>query len=469
MSLDRVAYPRREPEHTGDDVRLRNWARNATLGAAGSVSAPATEAQLQAVLADSDGKVRMIGSRMSPGRLIESSDEGGALLDLSHLRGLISITDDTATFAGATPLDEVYATLSSRGRMLPSSPGVIASQTLAGALSTGTHGQGLQQSTIADSALRIRMVLADGTAAEFDRDHAWFGAVQLGLGSLGVITQVTVRIVPSPVYTCSKTAVSADTLDEDLRTWNLENDLVKAWWFPQENQVQLWAAREATDEEARRHRDGGGGLLEHGGVSDAMNDTVEKTLRHLRNDTRPGTGDDKPSRTVDRFRNFSDVTGDVYQVFCRGIATPQINVEIAVPLDLAAGVIKKIKDWHTETRPRMHYPVILRSTGPSQAWLSPSHGQDTCYFGFVVYYADDGSLSEEGESFLRAVEKVLAAEDGRPHWGKYFDEALYDWPALYPGWAAFREVRQALDPHHRFANSFTSALFGDDEREGTSR
>lgn len=463
MGVEHIAYPRREAELTGADVRLRNWAGNATLGGPGSVTAPANETELRDVLAATDGPVRMIGSRMSPGRLIETSEEDGALLDLSHLSGLISITGDTATFGGATPLETIYAVLSARGKMLPSSPGVIASQTLAGALSTGTHGQGLQQSTIADAVLRIRLVLADGSAAEFDRDHEWFGAVQLGLGSLGVITEVSLRIVPSPIYTCRKDALSADTLEQDLQTWNLENDLVKAWWFPQEGQVQVWAAREATDSEIGRYRDAGSELLEHATVSDAMNDTIDQTLRHLRDDTKTVADDDKPSRTVTRFRNFTDVTGDIYQVFCRGIATPQINVEIGVPLDLAGGVIKKIKDWHTQTRPRMHYPVILRSTGPSDAWLSPTHGQDTCYFGFVVYYADDGSLSEEGESFLHAVEKVLAAEGGRPHWGKYFDETLYDWPALYPRWEAFRQVREALDPRHRFANAFTTALFDGDQ------
>ena len=463
MGLDHRAYPRREPARPGLDVRLRNWAGNATLGEAGSISAPATEAELRSLLAGSSGAVRMIGSRMSPGRLLAQTAEGGLLLDLSSLSGLLAMTDTTATFAGATPLAEVYATLSATGRMLPSSPGVIASQTLAGALSTGTHGQGLQQSTIADSALVIRMVLADGAVQQFDRDHPWFGAVQLGLGSLGVITAVTVQTVPSPVYTCRKNAVAADTLEDDLPAWNRENDLVKAWWFPQENQVQVWAARGAADEQVERYRDAGGHLVEHDGVNEAMNDTIDHTLRHLHDDVRPVAADDKRSQTVTRFRDFTDVTGDIYQVFCRGIATPQINVEIGVPLDLAGGVVKKIKDWHAETRPRMHYPVILRSTGPSNAWLSPANGQDTCYFGFVVYYAEDGSLSTEGQSFLHAVEKVLAAENGRPHWGKYFDETLYDWPRLYPRWEEFRQVRDALDPRHRFANAFTAALLDDPE------
>jgi FAD/FMN-containing dehydrogenase len=459
MAREYLAYPRRDPQPIRGDVRVLNWARNATLGRPDSVSAPTTEAELRSLLAASGGRVRMIGSRMSPGRLLELAAEGGTLLDLRHLNGLVSMTEDTATFAGATALQEIYDVLATRSKMLPSSPGVIASQTLAGALATGTHGQGLHQSSIADAAVMIRMVLADGSVREFERDHPWFCAIQLGLGSLGVITEATLRIVDSPVFTCRKNAVSADTLDDDLQSWNRESSHVKAWWFPQEGQVQVWAAEQASEDEAQRYRAGGGQLLEHAASSEAMNDTIDETLRQMREDTKILDPDDKPFRTVNRFRDFTDVTGDIYQLFCRGIATPQINVEIGVPLAVAGDVIKKIKEWHAQTRPRMHYPVILRCTGPSQAWLSPSYAQETCYFGFVVYYAEDGSLSAEGESFLRAVERLLAAEGGKPHWGKYFDESLYDWPTLYPQWEAFRQVREALDPQHRFANAFTTALF----------
>ncbi len=464
--VEQLAYPRRVPESTGEDVRLRNWARNAEIAADGAVVAPGSEDELRAFLAASTGPVRLIGSRMSPGRMLETAPADGVLLDLAALTGVLEITADTATFAGATPLAEVYRTLSEQGRMLPASPGVIAEQTLAGAISTGTHGQGLQQSTIADTALRIRMVLADGSVAEFDRDHPWFPAAQLGLGALGVITAVTLRTVGSPVYTCRKNATDAASLSQDLVTWNREHDLVKAWWFPQEGQVQVWTAREASDEDRAAYHAGGGELLEHGAANDAMNATIASTLRQLRDDTSVAA-DDKPSRTVTRFRDFTDVTGDIYQVFTRGIATPQINVEIGIPLDLAGGVLKKIRDWHEVTRPRMHYPVILRCTGASESWLSPSRGQETCYFGFVVYYSEDGSLSAEGEDFLRSVEKLLAAEGGRPHWGKYFDESLYDWPSLYPEWDRFRAVRDALDPQHRFGNAFTRGLFGSGQLDST--
>ena len=459
MEREHVHYPRREAEREGEDVRLRNWAGNATLASAGSVSAPRTESELRVLLATSQGGVRVIGSRMSPGRMLALAAQGDILLDLSHLRGLADLEGDTATFGGATTLGEVYACLTSRGRMLPAAPGVIATQTLAGALATGTHGQGLGQSCIADAAVRVRMVLADGSVAEYGPEHPWFGAVKLGLGLLGVITQVTLRTVASPVYSCVKQAVSADSLENDLLRWNREHALSKAWWFPAENQVHVWTADEATDAEAARYRDHGSLLLEQSVTTDTLNRAVDQTLEHMRGDTKIVDENGKPFQTVTRFKDFSDVTGDVYQVFCRGIATPQINVEIGVPLARAGALVSAIKRWHAETQPHMHYPVILRATGASDSWLSPAYGQETCFFGFVVYYAEDGSLAEEGVSFLRAVEQVLADEGGRPHWGKYFDESLYDWPALYPQWQTFRGVRAALDPHHRFDNAFTTALF----------
>lgn len=457
MTSENRGYPLRNP-HSAADGKVWNWAQNSTLGDKNAVCAPESESELQQLVATSRGKIRVMGSKMSPGRMLKLVEQGDTLVDLSKLRGLIAITDDSATFAGGTPLHEVYEILSGIGRMLPASPGVIASQSLAGALSTGTHGQGLQQSSIADEALSIRLVLADGSIAEYDRDHKWFPAVQLGLGSLGVLTQVTLRTTPSVVYTCFKNAVSADTLEEDLLDWNHNYALSKAWWFPNENQVHVWAAREANAEEIALYQDNNEDLVKQEETSDAMNETIDQTLEHMRSDTKILDENGKPFRTVTRFKDFSDVTGDVYQVFCRGIATPQINVEIGIPLTRAGEVIRKIKAWHADTQPHMHYPIILRCTGPSSSWLSPAYQQDTCFFGFVVYYSEDGSLSEEGVNFLRAVEEVLAEEGGRPHWGKYFEAPLYDWAALYPQWHEFASVREALDPQHKFENAFTAAL-----------
>jgi FAD/FMN-containing dehydrogenase len=457
MSTPVAPYPRRSTS-ADDGGEVWNWARNSAIAPSAAVVRPTTEDELRETIASSAGRIRLTGSRMSAGRMLEIAAAGDQLVDTTGLRGLLTTSEDSATFAGGTPLQEVYDVLTPMGRMLPSSPGVIASQTLAGALATGTHGQGLGQSSIADAVLSARLVLADGSVTDVDRDHPSFPAVQLSLGVLGAVSAVTLRTVPSLVYTCTKDAVSARDLETQLPAWNRDHALSKAWWFPDEDLVHVWTAREASEEERRTYEQGGRRLVEHGSTSEAMNRTVDAALESMRGDTRLADTDSKPYRTVKRFKDFSDVTGDVYQVFCRGIATPQINVEIGVPLDRAGEVVSVLKDWHARTRPHMHYPIILRCTGPSTAWLSPSQGRETVYFGFVVYYAEDGTLSEGGMDFLRAVEEVLAAQGGRPHWGKYFEAPLYDWRALYPRWQDFRRVRDELDPTHRFANAFVDHL-----------
>jgi len=364
------------------------------------------------------------------------------------------------TFGGATPLEQVYRSLTEMNRMLASSPGVIAIQTLAGAMATGTHGQGLQQSSIADEALAIRMVLADGSVREFVRGDADFPAAQVSLGALGIVTAVTLRTQPFSIFTCHKYAVSADTLEEDLLRWNNDYPLSKAWWFVDDNLMHVWNAHEASDEERQRYEAQGRQVVEHeGDVDESLNDTIDQTLAHMHRDTQIEGKGGKQFRTVTRFRDFTDVTGDIYQLFCRGIAVPQINVEIGVPLAKTPAIIRRIKQWYAENRPHMHYPIILRCTGASSAWLSPAADQPTCFFGFVVYYADDGSLSQEGLHFLTEVEKLLAEEGGRPHWGKYYDEERYNWREIYPQWDAFRALRSQLDPNGRLGNDYITPLF----------
>ncbi|WP_413730664.1 D-arabinono-1,4-lactone oxidase [Sodalis sp. RH22] len=452
-------FPPRHTQPVASDRQVWNWAQNATLGPRANVRRPGSEAELQTLVADARGKIRIMGSRLSTGSLLRADGPQDILLDAGQMQGLIHSTADTVTFAAATTLQQVYQTLTAMGRMLPSSPGVIALQTLAGAMATGTHGQGLGQSSIADEALHIRMVLADGSIAGFDRDHPYFGAAQLALGALGVVTEVTLRTIPATLFTCFKSACGAGELESLLYDWNEGYPLSKAWWFPEEDKVHVWSAREANDAEGKRYRENGCRTLSLSAGDQSMNATVERTLGHMRTDTKIRGRDGTPFKTVARFKDFSDITGDVYQLFCRGIATPQINIEIGIPFRRAGEVIQKIKRWYRQTHPHMHYPVILRCTGPSSAWLSPAHGEATCFFGFVVYYAEDGTLSRDGVHFLNEVEKLLANEGGRPHWGKYYHPALYQWRERYPRWEQFRQVKAALDPHGKFTNALIADLF----------
>lgn len=459
MSRDVERYPLRNTTVSAEDDALWNWAQNARVGSRQQLYQPRSEAELQQLLRDTQGRVRVIGSRLSPGRML-SVDKEDVLVDISALSGLLAHDSDSVTIGAGTTLNDLYIQLTAMDRMLAASPGVIAVQKLAGAMATGTHGQGLHQSSLADEALRIRMVLADGSVREFTRSESDFPAAQVTLGALGIVTAVTLRTQPFRIYTCHKNVVSADNLEQDLLRWNREYALSKAWWFVDDNLMHVWNANEASAQKSTEWQRNGREVVKHNDQGDdSLNSTIDQTLEQMHRDTQIHGKGGKQFRTVTRFRDFTDVTGDIYQLFCRGIAVPQINVEIGVPLSRTSAVISKIKHWYAAEKPHMHYPIILRCTGASEAWLSPAYGEPTCFFGFVVYYADDGSLSQDGLHFLTEVEKLLAEEGGRPHWGKYYDASRYAWRDLYPHWDDFRTLRSELDPQRRFSNDYLTALF----------
>ncbi len=436
---------------------ITDWSGMFRLGPHYALRQPEDEAALQEIIHTASGRVRALGSRLSQRSLL-TADGDEVLLDLVRFDGLLSADGDTATFAAATRLEEVHRILAETGRMLPCCPGVISRQTLAGALATGTHGQGLGQSSFADTVTRFRLVLADGRICEIARDHPWFNAAQLSLGALGIVTAVTLRTVPTQIFTCLKRSVEDAALETDLVFWARTEAYCKAWWFPESRRVHLWLGREAHAEEVALYEAGGRGLVALTKADQSLNDAIDHTLHYLRHDTKDqGEGGDQ-FRTLKRFRDVSDVTGDLFQIFCNGIAVPQVNLEIAVPLEHAGTVIGRLRAWHDAVRPRLHYPIILRCTGPSSAWLSPAQGEPVCYFGFVVYYAQDGSIAQDGLDFLAAVEKIIAAAGGRPHWAKHFNPGLYAWKDLYPAWEKFTAVRAAADPGGKFTNRFIRDL-----------
>src|SRR5260370_20222665 len=141
---------------------VSNWSRSVCIGPLSSVMKPRSESELSTLVRNTSNPIRIIGSGFSYGELLSVSTDDGIILDLSEMHGLLRVTDDTATFAAGTRLQEVFDTLSKMGRMLPCSPCVISSQTLAGAIGTGTHGQVLRQSSLAYDVTSFRVVVAGG-------------------------------------------------------------------------------------------------------------------------------------------------------------------------------------------------------------------------------------------------------------------------------------------------------------------
>jgi FAD/FMN-containing dehydrogenase len=124
----------------------------------------------------------------------------GVQLRLGALTGVTSIdsTRGEATVRAGTPLHVLNEELAAFGCALPNL-GDIDRQSLAGAIGTGTHGTGLRLTGLAAGVRALRLVLADGSVVDCSptREPELFQAARLGLGALGVVTEITVAVVPA--------------------------------------------------------------------------------------------------------------------------------------------------------------------------------------------------------------------------------------------------------------------------------
>ncbi len=451
----------------GNREVLFNWSRTNPLGALDQVWRPTTRDELQQLLREyPERKLRLIGSGLSfePIHSVYAEGSQALLVDLHHLRGQLDKTADTVTYLAGTPLDTVYADLIAMDRMLPASPGVIGIQTLGGALSTGTHGQGLHQSALCDTVAALTVMLASGDIIQVDRTDSRFGAFVMGMGMLGILLDVTLQTVPNRIMRCTKFTTDYPFLLEHNERLNREHAFVKSWWFAWTGESHIWLVDPASDDEVARYRAGGSEPLVLEGDMDermnlALNATIDATLQKMARDTKDEARAGEHFETVRRFKDASDLVGNVYQILCKGIPAPQINCEVAVPLERMGEALAVLQAWQEANPGVLHYPFILRCTGPSVAWLSAAHDKSVCWIGFLVYLAADGTFVGGSMEQMRELQQLLVPLGGIPHFGKHLAMDLYDFPALLPRWHDFLALKRELDPHGRFENRWLGDLF----------
>ena len=434
---------------------MRNWSGTAVLANPQDIRAPRDVDDVATVVRGASGPIRVLAKRFSWTRLISASD--ALALDMRHFVGVTGTTPTTITALANTTLHDLHEYLRPLGRRLDCSPPVIPDQSVAGAIATGTHGQGLKQATVGDAVVSLTLVDGGGEVRTVSRDHTDFGAFQMHLGCLGVVVSVELRTTTLETYTCKKVVVPYNEFVRTFVDLNRTYEFCKAWWFPSDSVVHLWLVRPADEEESQACSASGLRTVDLGTVDTGINATVERYSRRMAEQTLTQDRTRIQFETLNRFRDFSGLVGDLYDILCRGIPVPQLNCELGVALEDFEAVQSELAAWRRRSAPTMHYPIILRSIGPSDAWMSPAYRRQTCFYGFVVYQASDGSYDPRAKESLRDAQHVLGRHGGLPHVGKYFDPAAV--PAFDPEQARrFRQVQRAVDPSGRFTNEYLERL-----------
>ena len=406
-----------------------NWAQNLTYRAARR-HRPTSVAELQSVVASST-RLKALGTRHC---FNDIADTDGDQVDLSALPPVLEIDSARATarVSAASRYGDIAATLDAAGFAVPNLAS-LPHISVAGAVATATHGSGERHGCLSTSVSGLELVTADGELRSWSRagDPDVFPGVVVGLGALGVVTTVTLDLVPrfdarQDLYVRLDWEAALEHFDEIQRA-GYSVSLFTNWSSPWVEQVWLKNVA-APGYEAPAELFGAPAATERLSPVAWSGGTAENCNEQL----------GVPGPWYDRLPHFRlDFTPSV------GL---ELQTEYFVPRARSAEAITAVRALGERITPLLVVAEI-RTIAADDHWMSPVHGTDSVGLHFTWQ-----PRQPEVEALLPDIEAALAPYDAKPHWGKLFHRPAPD--ALHPRIDDFRSLVDRLDPRGTFRNDY---------------
>ncbi|HEX5541054.1 MAG TPA: D-arabinono-1,4-lactone oxidase [Micromonospora sp.] len=432
----------------GPTTGWSNWARNQRATAA-AVLTPTTEEEVVAAVRTAAGtgrRIKPVGSGHSFTDIAHADDRR---IDLSQLTGLVSV--DTAqrrvTVEAGTPLRMLNDLLLAHGLALPNL-GDIDAQTVAGAISTGTHGTGADHGCLSTFVEGLTLVTAAGEVLRCSAtEHPdVFAAARVGLGALGVIVNVTLRCVDAFLLQADERPAPLAAVLADLPGHTAENDHFEFYWFPYTERVQIKANNRVTANHRPLSR------LRGWLDDDFLSNTVFAGACRLGRAI--PTVVPAISAVSARALTARTYTALSHKVFCTPRRVRFVEMEYALPRPALPEALTALRRIIDALPFKVLFPIEVRFTAPDDIWLSHGYGRESAYLAIHQY------VGAPYEPYFQAFEEVAAAMGGRPHWGKLHYRDAESLRPAYPRFADFLAVRDRLDPDRIFANAYTERVLG---------
>lgn len=424
-----------------------NWAGNVADSAA--VLCPRTQDELVEMVHSSAAagrRIRPVGSGHSFTPIAQAGD---TRLSLRHLSGIVAAdraTGRVRVLAG-TPLRVLNRALDLLGLAMPNL-GDIDAQTLAGATSTGTHGTGATLPGLSAGIVGLRLVTPDGASRWVDEsDPELFGAARVGLGALGVVTEIELACLPA--YRL-RAVERPDLLDAVLPRIQEHFDAhrhFELYWFPGTRRVQTKAndlVADDVDEPLAPWRR----RLDDELLSNTVFGAANRVLTAVPRAVLPFNA------VAARALTERSYTAPSHEVFVTPRTVRFVESEYAVPREAVADVLTDLVAWVERHREPISFPVEVRVAAPDDMWLSTGYERANAYVAVHQYHRGDH------RAYFAAFEEIVAAHAGRPHWGKVHGLAAEQLADLYPRHGDFVALRDRLDPERVLTNDYLDRVLG---------
>jgi FAD-linked oxidoreductase len=326
--------------------------------------------------------------------------------------------------------------------------GDIDAQTMAGAISTGTHGTGARKQGLAAQVRAIEMVLGTGDiiTCSPDQDPDLFAAARVGLGALGVMTRVTVQCEPAYYLEAAEEGLPLDDvlgrLDELVDT----SDHFEFYWFPHtsialtKRNTRLAGRPPATRSPRRAAVEA---LVQNGG-HELFCRAGRRLPRQVPTLNRWMAGSMWPSRYA----------GAAHDVFTSPRKVRFVETEYAIPREAIHEALARVRRLTGTYARDVTFPLEIRFAAADDIPLSTASGRDSAYIAAHVYHG------QPYQAFFEAIEAVMADYGGRPHWGKLHSLGASRLRDLYPQFDQFLAVRDRADPAGIFRNHYLDRVLG---------
>lgn len=410
---------------------------------------PASETEIQAIVLralEQKKTIRVIGTGHSFSRLCATDD---ILISLDEYQGIVQVNEGTqqVSVKAGTKLRLLGDLLFKHGLAMENL-GDIDAQSIAGTISTGTHGTGTQFGTISTQVVALKFVNGKGEVISCSKEEntELFKAAQVSLGVLGIITEITLQCVPAYRLEMLNRQESFEEVMGTLTQRNTDNRNFEFYCFPYSQKVWTKTANIAQDQPDKV------------GFANFLTEYVLENyaFKVLCEGARwfPGLNKNVAKISAASIPNIRKVFQS-HKVYATKRLVRFYEMEYNIPTEAHGEVIREILGIIDKKKFNVHFPIENRFVKKDDIFMSPAYGRDSAYIACHVYNKKDY------KAYFDALEPIFKAYQGRPHWGKMNTFSHEDIVNSYPQFSSFQQFRAEHDPNGLFLNDYLRQLLLD--------
>nr|WP_317890571.1 FAD-binding protein [Acidicapsa ligni] len=377
-------------------------------------------------------KLRALGSRHSFNTIADSQSNQISLVHLDSID--LDAQAHTVTVGAGVRYGTLAPVIDAKGfavHNLASLPHI----TVAGAIATATHGSGIKNGNLATAVRGLEIVDSYGNVKTFSREkdgEDFLGSV-VALGALGIVTKVTLNVLPrfdmtQVVYR----NLSINELEHNLETIMGSGYSVSLFTDWQNHKInQVWIKRRVKPGEhheiaaefygAKRATENMHPIDGHS----AVNCTEQMGV--------PGPWYER----MPHFKmNFTPSSG------------AELQTEYFVSRDRGYEAIRAVEELRDKITPHL-FITEIRAIAADNLWMSMAYKRDSLAIHFTWK-----PETPEVHAVLPLIEEKLAPFQARPHWAKVFTVAPERLHKLYEKMPDYKALMRQHDPQGKFHNEF---------------